>query len=66
VTLTHYPMNSAQAAEYVEVSLGHFYNLISRGQGPRHVRYGGQLRFRGEDLDEWIAGRVVVVPGQGR
>ena len=61
MTLNRYSVNSGQAAAYLDMSLGHLYNLISRGKGPRHIKYGGQLRFRPEDLDEWIAGRCVVV-----
>ena len=60
--LSHYPFNSGQAAEYLNVSLGHLYNLMSEGKGPRHIKYGGQLRFQVEDLDDWVATRCAVVP----
>jgi excisionase family DNA binding protein len=64
--LPYYPMNSSQASAYAQISLGHLHNLISRGLGPRHVKYGGQLRFRREDLDEWITTRWAVVAPGGR
>ena len=61
---TRYAITSVQAATYLDVSLGHLYNMISTGRGPRHVKYGGQLRFRTADLDGWVAARCEVVdPG---
>jgi hypothetical protein len=68
--LSQYPMNSGQATMYLDISLGHLYNLIWRRRGPRHIRYCRQLRFRACDLDDWIACRSVAVapnmtePGQ--
>ena len=59
--LRHFPMTSAEAAAYLEISLGHLYNLIANDRGPRHVKYGGQLRFRPADLDRWVAGRCRLV-----
>ena len=59
--LSQYPMNSGQTAKYLDISLGHLYNLIWRRRGPRHIRYARQLRFRAGDLDDWIASRSVAV-----
>ncbi len=58
--LKNYPLNAAQAAAYLDISLGHLYNLIVRGQAPRRVKYGRLLRFAPLDLDAWIADRCVL------
>ena len=63
--LSHYPFNSGQAAEYLNVSLGHLHNLIYQGKGPRHIKYGGQLRFHMDDLDDWVATRCTIVTPNG-
>lgn len=55
--LRRYPLTSGQAAAYLDLSTGHLYNLLHRSAGPRHIKYGGQLRFRPADLDEWVARR---------
>ncbi len=60
--LSDYTMITSEAAHYLDVSVGHLYNLLSQGRGPSHVKYGGQLRFRPADLDRWVAGRCVIVP----
>lgn len=56
--LADYPMTTAEAAHYLDYSLGHLYNLLSRGEGPAHVRYAGRLRFARADLDAWAAARM--------
>ena len=61
VDLTQYPLNTAQAAAHLDISLGYLYNLVSRHEGPRHVKYGNQLRFAQADLDAWVADRCVLV-----
>ena len=56
--LHDHPLTAHQAASYLELSPGHLYNLICRGEGPGHIKYRRQLRFRRKDLDSWIAERV--------
>ena len=60
LALLSYPWNAHRAAGYMDVSVGHLYNLLTRGRGPRHIRYGRQLRFRPEDLDVWLARHCAV------
>lgn len=60
-TLTRYPMNSTEAATHLSMSVGHLYNLISAGRGPRHVKYGRQLWFSRADLDRWVAVRCELI-----
>jgi len=64
VPLCTHTLVTSEAARYLDISLGHLYNLLSAGRGPRHVKYGGQLRFRPADLDHWIAERCVLVPSR--
>jgi len=64
--LLKYSLNSVQAAMYLDMSVGHLYNLIARHRGPRHVKYGGQLRFSRADLDGWIARRCRVIDSDRR
>lgn len=59
--LLKYPWTTRQAAGYLDVSVGHLYNLLSADRGPRHIRYGRQLRFRRLDLDLWLARRCADV-----
>ena len=59
--LTRYALNTVQAAAYLDMSPGHLYNLISTRRGPRHVKYGGYLRFDAADLDSWVASESQVV-----
>ena len=59
--LTRYALNAMQAAAYLDMSAGHLYNLISTHRGPRHVKYGGLLRFNPADLDSWVASQSQVV-----
>lgn len=63
--LSRFSMTSTQAAAYLDLSLGHLYNLLAEARGPRHVRYANQLRFCAEDLDAWVDShcRVVETPG---
>ena len=59
--LTRYAMSVSEAAEYLDVSVGHLYNLISRGRAPRHIQYGRHRRFARADLDAWIARRCRAI-----
>jgi len=59
--LARYPMTAGGAAAYLDLSVGYLYNLVSAGRAPRHIRYGGQLRFARADLDAWVARRCRAV-----
>jgi hypothetical protein len=59
--LKRFSLNAAQAATYLDVSVGHLYNLIASGRGPRYVKYAGQLRFSPVDLEDWVATRCRTV-----
>jgi excisionase family DNA binding protein len=54
-------------AELLNCSARHVYRLADAGRMPRPVRLGGLVRWRRQDLEEWVAGRCqpVRTPGRG-
>lgn len=55
---TRMPLASPQeVAEYLGVPVGTLYNWKCRGQGPRVLKVGQQLRYRWADVEAWLAER---------
>lgn len=52
-------MNVEEAAKYVRLGVGTLNRFRVTGGGPRYAKLGGAVRYRREDLDAWIAGRLV-------
>lgn len=57
-------MTTGEAAAYCRLSKQTLERFRLSGQGPKFAKYGksggtGAVRYRKEDLDEWIAGRIV-------
>ena len=52
-------MNVEEAAKYVRLGVGTLNRFRVTGGGPRYAKLGGAVRYRREDLDAWIAGRIV-------
>lgn len=52
-------MNVEEAARYVRLGVGTLNRFRGTGGGPRYAKLGGAVRYRKEDLDAWIAGRMV-------
>jgi excisionase family DNA binding protein len=50
-------LDSAQAADYLDVSRARLHNLVSAGRLPRHGPKGHALRFRRAELDAYVEGR---------
>jgi len=46
-------LTAKDVAELLQCSLQHIYNLVWRGEIP-FVKIGGLLRFRREQLTEWL------------
>ena len=46
-------LTAKDVAEILQCSLQHIYNLVWRGEIP-FVKIGGLLRFRREQLTEWL------------
>ncbi len=52
-------LNYEQAAEFLGVKVGTLYSLVCRKQIP-HVRFNGRnVKFRKEELDQWIEEKSV-------
>lgn len=47
-------------AEYLGITVGQIYSARHRGQMPPAFKVGRALRWRIEDVDEWVASRVEV------
>ncbi|MBO3102227.1 helix-turn-helix transcriptional regulator [Cellulomonas fengjieae] len=43
-----------ELADYLGVSMHCIYAWSSRGGGPKVVRVGGRLRYRPEEVEEWL------------
>lgn len=58
-TLDHDPLERvlslSELASRLHVSVQTLYDLRSQGRGPRGFRIGRELRFRGEEVDAWLA-----------
>lgn len=54
-------LTSKQASEYCGMALQTFYNLLSRGEGPKHFKQGRRNAFYVSDLDEWNKRRLIEV-----
>lgn len=50
-------LDAQRAARYLSLGLDTLYRLVRSGELP-HTRIGKSIRFRPEDLDEYIAARV--------
>lgn len=53
-------MNTSEAARYVRLGKPTLDRFRLTGEGPRFAKLGGAVRYRREDLDEWIASRLVA------
>lgn len=51
--------NTPEAGVYLSLDPGHLANLRSRGLGPAYVRLGRAVRYRTEDLDQWVQSQRV-------
>ncbi|MBL8238622.1 MAG: helix-turn-helix domain-containing protein [Bryobacterales bacterium] len=49
------PAQVAELTQIAEQTLAHY---RSAGTGPPYLKFGGHVRYRVEDLDDWIARQV--------
>lgn len=52
-------MKTAEAAAFLRVSPHFLHRARSRGYGPRFLRFGGAVRYRRDDLLDYIAESIV-------
>ena len=67
-TMTFNPLDTRAAARHVGLSKSTLEKLRVFGGGPRYLKLGTAVRYRTEDLDAWLAARIVsstsqTVPG---
>jgi predicted DNA-binding transcriptional regulator AlpA len=56
-------MTFQQVADMARLPLNSFYNLRSRGMGPKAICLGRRtIRFRRSDVEEWLRANESVVP----
>ena len=48
-----------EAASYVQLGVPTLNRFRVTGGGPQYAKLGGAVRYRKQDLDDWIAGRLV-------
>lgn len=53
-----------ELADYLGISQKSVYALRYRGEGPRAVKIGKQLRFAPADVDAWLAQRAAEDAGR--
>lgn len=51
-------LTPAQVAELTQVAEQTLAHYRSAGTGPPYLKFGGNVRYREEDLDDWIARQV--------
>ena len=56
VPVAHALLTAREAADYLRLSVGTLYNLVSKGR-LLPGRAGNRLRFRRKDLDRYLWGR---------
>lgn len=48
------------AAHILRLQASYLATLRSRGGGPAHIRMGGRIFYRLEDLAQWFEGRATI------
>lgn len=48
-----------ELAQTLRLSPGHLRNLRTLGGGPRYLRLGRSIRYRWQDVTEWLTARTV-------
>ncbi|WP_194825683.1 AlpA family transcriptional regulator [Nocardia salmonicida] len=57
-------LTCAQTAEYLGLTPGALAQDRARGTGPRYIKEGLRVRYRAQDIAEWLEARLVT-PGRG-
>ena len=57
-------MNEREAAPLAGMSVSRLQKLRVYGGGPPFLKIGRAVRYRREDVEEWVAGRVVYSTSQ--
>lgn len=55
----HARFTVSEAANYVGVAKSTLDKMRQEGRGPRYVKLGTRVYYRGPDLDQYLEGRIV-------
>ena len=59
MTLPHFPLDTLAASRRLGLSKSTMEKLRVYGGGPRFLKLGRLVRYRIEDLEEWLSNRLV-------
>lgn len=62
--MTHMPLDTLSAARHTGLSKSTLEKLRVFGGGPKYLKLGKAVRYRIEDLDAWLAARVISSTSQ--
>ena len=62
--MTSLPLDTLAAAAHVGLSKSTLEKLRVFGGGPKYLKLGKAVRYRIEDLDAWLAARVISSTSQ--
>lgn len=57
-------LTTQEAAKYVRLSKPTLERFRISGDGPRFAKLGGAVRYRADDLDAWLASRLIQSTSQ--
>lgn len=57
-------LTTQEAARYVRLSKPTLERFRISGDGPRFAKLGGAVRYRADDLDAWLASRLIQSTSQ--
>ncbi len=57
-------LTTQEAARYVRLSKPTLERFRISGDGPRFAKLGGAVRYRRDDLDAWLASRLIQSTSQ--
>ena len=58
-------MTTQKAAAVLGLAVPTLEKMRVRGSGPRYLKLGRSVRYRYEDLEAWLADRVVLSTSEG-
>lgn len=57
-------LTTQEAARYVRLSKPTLERFRINGDGPRFAKLGGAVRYRADDLEAWLASRLIQSTSQ--
>lgn len=63
--MSHIYRDTEPAAERIGLSGVTLERYRTRGGGPRYAKIGKRVVYRDDDVDEWVAGRLIRSTSEG-